>query len=135
MKFVIQRCQEASVSVDGKTVGAIEKGLMVLIGVGKDDTTEVVDKYLKKLLQLRIFEDEKRQDKSFSDGHRRTTFAGVSVYFIRKLQTWKSTRLYGCRRSSKAEELYEYMIEKAKEQVPVVETGIFGADNESIFDK
>ena len=57
MKFVIQRCQEASVSVDGKTVGAIEKGLMVLIGVGKDDTTEVVDKYLKKLLQLRIFED------------------------------------------------------------------------------
>ena len=58
MKFVIQRCQEASVSVDGKTVGAIEKGLMVLIGVGKEDTTEVVDKYLKKLLQLRIFEDE-----------------------------------------------------------------------------
>ena len=50
MKLVIQRCQEASVSVDGKTVGAIEKGLMVLIGVGKDDTTEVVDKYLKKLL-------------------------------------------------------------------------------------
>ena len=47
MKFVIQRCQEASVSVDGKTVGAIEKGLMVLIGVGKEDTTEVVDKYLK----------------------------------------------------------------------------------------
>ena len=58
MKLVIQRCQEASVSVDGKTVGAIEKGLMVLIGVGKEDTTEVVDKYLKKLLQLRIFEDE-----------------------------------------------------------------------------
>ena len=49
MKLVIQRCQEASVSVNGKTVGAIEKGLMVLIGVGKEDTTEVVDKYLKKL--------------------------------------------------------------------------------------
>ena len=46
MKLVIQRCQEASVSVNGKTVGAIEKGLMVLIGVGKEDTTEVVDKYL-----------------------------------------------------------------------------------------
>ena len=43
--------------MDGKTVGAIEKGLMVLIGVGKEDTTEVVDKYLKKLLQLRIFEE------------------------------------------------------------------------------
>ena len=55
MKLVIQRCQEASVSVNGKTVGASEKGLIVLIGVGKEDTTEVVDKYLKKLLQLLIF--------------------------------------------------------------------------------
>lgn len=102
MKFVIQRCQEASVSVDGKTVGAIEKGLMVLIGVWKDDTTEVVDKYLKKLLQLRIFEDENGKIKSFSDGYRGTTFAGISIYFIRKLQTWKSPRLYGCRRSPKS---------------------------------
>lgn len=102
MKFVIQRCQEASVSVDGKTVGAIEKGLMVLIGVGKDDTTEVVDKYLKKLLQLRIFEDENGKTNRSLMGYRRTTFAGVSIYFIRKLQTWKSTRIYGCRRSSKS---------------------------------
>ena len=102
MKFVIQRCQEASVSVDGKTVGAIEKGLMVLIGVGKDDTTEVVDKYLKKLLQLRIFEDENgKTNRSLMD------IGGDP---------------------QRAEQLYEYMIEKAKEQVPVVETGIFGAD-------
>ena len=99
MKLVIQRCQEASVSVNGKTVGAIEKGLMVLIGVGKEDTTEVVDKYLKKLLQLRIFEDE--NGKSFSDGYRRTTFAGISVYFIRKLQTWEPAKFYRCRRSAK----------------------------------
>ena len=58
MKLVIQRCQEASVSVAGETVGTIQNGLMVLIGVGKDDTEEIADKYLKKLLQLRIFEDE-----------------------------------------------------------------------------
>ena len=56
MKWVIQRCQEASVSVAGETVGTIQNGLMVLIGVGKDDTEEIADKYLKKLLQLRIFE-------------------------------------------------------------------------------
>jgi len=52
MKLVIQRCQEASVSVDGKTVGAIEKGLMVLIGVGKDDTTEVVDLKMRTARQI-----------------------------------------------------------------------------------
>ena len=117
MKFVIQRCQEASVSVDGKTVGAIEKGLMVLIGVGKEDTTEVVDKYLKKLLQLRIFEDENGQ-----------------LLLVSQFTLYANCR-HGNRPSftdagdpQRAEQLYEYMIEKAKEQVPVVETGIFGAD-------
>ncbi|MFR8248097.1 MAG: D-aminoacyl-tRNA deacylase [Lachnospiraceae bacterium] len=107
MKLVIQRCQEASVSVNGKTVGAIEKGLMVLIGVGKEDTTEVVDKYLKKLLQLRIFEDEKRQDKSFSDdGHRRTTLLVSQFTLYAGVQTWKSTRLYGCGEILKKQKSY-----------------------------
>ena len=128
MKFVIQRCQEASVSVDGKTVGAIEKGLMVLIGVEKDDTTEVVDKYLKKLLQLRIFEDENgKTNRSLMD-------IGGQLLLVSQFTLYANCR-HGNRPGftdagdpQKAEELYEYMIEKAKEQVPVVETGIFGAD-------
>ena len=128
MKFVIQRCQEASVSVDGKTVGAIEKGLMFLIGVGKDDNTEVVDKYLKKLLQLRIFEDENgKTNRSLMD-------IGGQLLLVSQFTLYANCR-HGNRPGftdagdpQKAEELYEYMIEKAKEQVPVVETGIFGAD-------
>lgn len=124
MKLVIQRCQEASVSVDGKTVGAIEKGLMVLIGVGKDDTTEVVDKYLKKLLQLRIFEDENgKTNRSLMD-------IGGQLLLVSQFTLYANCR-HGNRPGftdagdpQKAEELYEYMIEKAKEQVPVVETGI-----------
>ena len=128
MKFVIQRCQEASVSVDGKTVGAIEKGLMVLIGVGKDDTTEVVDNYLKKLLQLRIFEDENgKTNRSLMD-------IGGQLLLVSQFTLYANCR-HGNRPSftdagdpQRAEQLYEYMIEKAKEQVPVVETGIFGAD-------
>lgn len=128
MKFVIQRCQEASVSVDGKTVGAIEKGLMVLIGVGKEDTIEVVDKYLKKLLQLRIFEDENgKTNRSLMD-------IGGQLLLVSQFTLYANCR-HGNRPGftdagdpQKAEELYEYMIEKAKEQVPVVETGIFGAD-------
>ena len=128
MKLVIQRCQEASVSVNGKTVGAIEKGLMVLIGVGKDDITEVVDQYLKKLLQLRIFEDENgKTNRSLMD-------IGGQLLLVSQFTLYANCR-HGNRPSftdagdpQRAEQLYEYMIEKAKEQVPVVESGIFGAD-------
>ena len=128
MKFVIQRCQEARVSVDGKTVGAIEKGLMVLIGVGKDDTTDVVDKYLKKLLQLRIFEDENgKTNRSLMD-------IGGQLLLVSQFTLYANCR-HGNRPGftdagdpQKAKELYEYLIERAKEQVSVVEQGIFGAD-------
>lgn len=128
MKFVIQRCEKASVSVDGKTVGAIDKGLMVLIGVGKDDTEETADKYLKKLLQLRIFEDENgKTNRSLMD-------VGGSLLLISQFTLYANCR-HGNRPSftdagdpKKAEELYEYLIAKAKEQVAVVEKGIFGAD-------
>ena len=128
MKFVIQRCQEASVSVDGKTVGAIGKGLMVLIGVGQEDTKEVADKYLKKLLQLRIFEDENgKTNRSLMD-------IGGSLLLISQFTLYANCR-HGNRPSftdagdpKKAEKLYEYLIAKAKEQVAVVEQGVFGAD-------
>ena len=109
MKLVIQRCQEASVSVNGKTVGAIEKGLMVLIGVGKEDTTEVVDKYLKKLLQLRIFEDENgKTNRSLMD-------IGGQLLLVSQFTLYANCR-HGNRPSftdagdpQRAEQLYEYM--------------------------
>ncbi len=59
MKFVIQRVDSASVKVEGKVVGSIGKGFLVFIGVGQGDTEEEADKYLKKLLGLRIFEDDR----------------------------------------------------------------------------
>ena len=58
MRFVIQRVAHASVSVDGKVLGKIDKGYMVLIGVSGTDTREVADRMVKKMLGLRIFEDE-----------------------------------------------------------------------------
>ena len=57
MKFVIQRVSNASVSVDNKVIGAIDKGYMVLIGIGKDDTTKEADRLVDKMLKLRIFDD------------------------------------------------------------------------------
>lgn len=128
MKFVIQRCQNASVSVDGKTVGSIEKGLTVLIGISEEDTQETADKYLKKMLNLRIFEDEAgKTNRSLMD-------VSGSLLLISQFTLYAN-----CRRGNrpsftdagnpqKAEALYQYLIEKAKEQVAVVETGIFGAD-------
>ncbi|MBO6283557.1 MAG: D-aminoacyl-tRNA deacylase, partial [Pseudobutyrivibrio sp.] len=58
MKFVVQRVTEASVAVDGNVIGKIGKGFLVLIGVSDSDTKEVADKMVKKLLGLRIFDDE-----------------------------------------------------------------------------
>ena len=128
MKFVIQRVTSANVKVDGKTVGTIGQGLMVLIGVGQNDTQADADKYLKKLLGLRIFEDEQ--------GKTNLSLGDVNGQLLLVSQF---TLYANCKKGNRpsfveagdpalAEELYEYLIQKAREQVPVVETGEFGAD-------
>ncbi len=58
MKFLIQRVKQASVTVEGKEIGTIETGFLVLIGVCNEDTTEIADRMIKKMLGLRIFEHE-----------------------------------------------------------------------------
>lgn len=128
MKFVIQRVNHASVEVDGSTVGKIGKGFLVLIGVGADDTREIADKYLKKLLGLRIFEDKNgKTNLSLADVHGELLLISQFTLYA------------NCRKGNRpsfieagapdlAEELYEYIISEAKKQVPVVEKGIFGAD-------
>lgn len=128
MKFVIQRVNHASVCVDGTTVGAIEKGLLVLIGVGKQDTKEIADKYLQKLIGLRIFED--------MEGKTNLSLKQVEGELLLISQF---TLYANCKKGNRpsfieagspdmAKELYEYIISQAKKEIPVVETGIFGAD-------
>ena len=58
MKFVIQRVAHAKVTVNETITGAIDKGFLVLIGVSETDTKEIADKMIKKLVGMRIFEDE-----------------------------------------------------------------------------
>lgn len=79
MKFVVQRVTEASVEVEHKIVGKIEKGYLVFLGVGQGDTEEIADRYLKKLLGLRIFEDENGKT-NLSEGCGRGTASCVTVY-------------------------------------------------------
>lgn len=85
MRFVIQRVTESSVKVDGEVIGKIGKGFMVLIGVANSDTKDTADKMLKKMLGLRIFEDENGKTKSFAGSGRRRVASDFSVYSVCEL--------------------------------------------------
>lgn len=128
MKLVIQRVNHAEVKVDNEIVGSIRKGFLVLVGVGENDTKEIADKYLKKLFGLRIFEDEA--------GKTNLALKDVNGELLMVSQF---TLYANCKKGNRpsfieagnpdlAKSLYEYMIQQAKKQVPVVEHGIFGAD-------
>ena len=128
MRFVVQRVTHASVTVDSQVIGKIGNGFMVLIGVADTDTKEIADKMVKKLLGLRIFEDE--NGKTNLDIH---TVEG-ELLLISQFTLYANCR-HGNRPSfieagkpDMANEMYEYIIAKCKEQVPVVEKGEFGAD-------
>ena len=128
MRLVIQRVLHAEVQVDGNTIGKIGKGLLVFVVAGQDDTKEIADKYLRKLLGLRIFEDK--------NGKTNLSLKDVDGELLIVSQF---TLYANCKKGNRpsfieagephmAEALYEYMIEEAKKSVPVVEHGEFGAD-------
>lgn len=128
MRFVIQRVKESEVKVNGETLGKIGQGFMVLIGVSNEDTKEIADKMVKKMLGLRIFEDENGKTNLSLDT------VGGSLLLISQFTLYAN-----CKKGNRpsfieagapemAEEMYEYIIAKCKEQVEVVERGQFGAD-------
>ncbi len=127
MKLVIQRVSHASVTVEDQVVGKIGKGFLVLVGVGASDTKAVADRYLKKLLGLRIFEDEEgKTNLSLKD-------VGGEILFVSQFTLYANCKK-GNRPSfieagdpSLANSLYEYMIQEARKTVSVVEHGVFGA--------
>ncbi len=128
MKFVIQRVNEASVKVDGNIIGQINKGFLVLIGVGQDDTKEIADKMVKKLLGLRIFDDENDKiNLSLTD-------VGGELLLISQFTLYANCKK-GYRPSfieagapDMANDMYEYIVEKCRQGGFHVETGEFGAD-------
>lgn len=128
MRAVVQRVSEAAVRVDGQVVGAIEGGLLVLLGVGHDDDEHTAEKLLSKLVRLRIFEDaDGKTNLSLSD-------VGGQLLVVSQFTLYASCRK-GNRPSftdagapDQAERLYEWFVRRAREEVPVVETGRFGAN-------
>ena len=128
MRFVIQRVTNSSVKVDGEVIGQIGKGFMVLIGVADTDTKEIADKMIKKMIGLRIFEDENGKTNLSLDavGGELLLISQFTLYANCKKGNRPSFIEAG--KPDMAEEMYEYIIDRCKEQVPVVERGKFGAD-------
>ncbi|EEG75942.1 D-tyrosyl-tRNA(Tyr) deacylase [[Clostridium] hylemonae DSM 15053] len=128
MRFVIQRVSESTVKVDGEVIGQIGKGFMVLIGVSDSDTKETADKMVKKMLGLRIFEDEQGKTNLSLDT------VGGGLLLISQFTLYAN-----CKKGNRpsfieaggpemAEEMYQYIIDRCSEQVEVVEHGRFGTD-------
>lgn len=128
MRFVIQRAAEARVNVDDKVIGEIGKGYLVLIGVSDTDTREIADKMVRKMIGLRIFED--------SEGKTNLSLeqVGGSLLLVSQFTLYAN-----CKKGNRpsfieagnpedAEAMYEYIIAKCKESVPVVEKGSFGTE-------
>jgi len=128
MKFLIQRTTSASVEAEEKCIGKINKGYLVLIGINDTDTFETADKMLRKMLNLRIFED--------SCGKTNLSLSDVNGGLLLISQF---TLYADCRRGNRpgftnagspdhAEKIYDYIIKQAEKEVTVTEQGSFGAD-------
>ena len=128
MKLVIQRVSRASVTVRGSVIGQIGQGYLVLVGVGREDTKEDADRLVRKMIGLRIFSDKNGKiNKSLKD-------VDGQLLLISQFTLYADCR-HGNRPGftdagdpEKAKELYEYMIDSCRREIPVVEQGEFGAD-------
>lgn len=128
MKFVIQRVQNANVTVDSNIVGQIGHGFLVLIGISNSDTREIANKMIKKLIGLRIFDDENGK-----------TNLDIKTVNGEMLLISQFTLYADCKKGNRpsfinagapdmANDLYEYIVSECKKEIPVVEKGVFGGD-------
>jgi len=128
MRFIVQRVAHASVTIEGKVEGAIDNGFMVLIGIRDDDTKEIADKMVDKLIKLRIFEDE--NGKSNIDLEAVSGGLLLISQFTLYADCKKGNRPSYIRAAKPdlAIPLYDYIVDECKKRVSKVETGVFGAD-------
>lgn len=128
MRFVIQRVTEACVRIDGKVAGSIGQGYLVLVGAADSDTTEIANKMINKLINLRIFEDENGKTNLNLES------VGGELLIVSQFTLYADCRkgnrpsFTGAGNPGMAEKLYEYIISECQKRVRVVEHGMFGAD-------
>ncbi len=128
MKLVIQRVKEASVAVENKTVGAIQKGYLVLLGVGPEDTKESADYLVQKLIKLRVFEDENgKMNLALKDVQGQLLVISQFTLYADCTQGNRPSFINAAK-PEQANLLYEYFIEQCEKEQIYVQHGIFGAD-------
>jgi len=127
MRFVIQVVDNAKVDVDGKTVGSIERGYLVLAGIGQGDTEEIADRMVRKLIQLRIFKDENgKTNLSVKD-------VGGQILMISQFTLYADMRrgnrpnFLNAAAPDEASRLFDHIVDLVRQEIDVVETGEFGA--------
>lgn len=127
MRALVQRVNHASVTVDGDVVGAIDKGFLILLGVGHDDTEAQADKLWSKILKMRIFEDDDgKTNLSLGDvGGKVLVVSQFTLYANCKKGNRPSFTDAGA--PDEAKRLYEYFADLVKRDLSTVETGVFGA--------
>ena len=128
MKVVIQRVKYANVKIEDKIVGKINKGFMILLGIGKNDTKKEADYIVKKICNLRVFEDENgKMNLSLKEVNGELLiFAQFTLYA--NCNSGNRPSFIDSAKPDVAIPLYEYVIKECKKQGFKVETGKFGAD-------
>jgi D-tyrosyl-tRNA(Tyr) deacylase len=125
MKFVVQRVSNASVEVNSKIVGEIEKGFLVLVGIKIDDTKEIADFMVSKLAKLRIFEDEAgKMNLSIKDVKGKLLLVSQFTLYA-NCKGGNRPDFLNAAKPEYAKELYEYVVQKCKQEGIEVQTGIF----------
>lgn len=128
MRFVIQRVNSASVKTEGRVAGHIGKGLLIFLGIGQDDTEQMLEKFADKIVKMRIFSDENGKT------NLSTQDVGGELLIVSQFTLYAD-----CRKGNRpsfvnacapqlANELYEKFVSLCRQRVAKVETGEFGAD-------
>lgn len=128
MKIVVQRVKEASVTIDNTLKGKINTGLLILLGIKSTDTEQDVDYLVKKLTNLRIFSDENdKMNLSIKDISGELLIISQFTLYGNCMKGNRPSFIDAAK-PSHAIPLYEYFISECKKEIPIVKTGIFGAD-------
>ena len=129
MRIVVQRVKNADVSVDEKIVGKINKGFLVLLGITHTDTKKDADYLVRKLINLRVFNDEEdKMNLSLNAVNGELLIISQFTLYAECKKSGNRPSFTDAAKPDIAIPLYEYFVDECKKQVPIIQTGIFGAD-------
>ncbi len=128
MRIVIQRVRKAKVDIEGKTVGQIGKGYLLLLGVSNEDTKEIADKMIEKVARLRIFEDGEGKINLNIDQVSGEVLVVSQFTLYADCKKGNRPSFVNAGNPTMANELYEYVLTRCRELFKNTQHGEFGAD-------